>query len=57
MLTEEAIDWFAELIDESAGPDWHPRDAARHIVSFLKSESAQANDFRNVLRQILGVSA
>lgn len=58
MLREESTDWFSELIDESAGPDWVPRDGAKHIVAFLHSDCEQARDFRNCLKAIIaGVEA
>ncbi len=35
---QDAEDWLTGVIDSSLGPDWTPRDAARHILNYMIDE-------------------
>lgn len=35
---QDAEDWLTGVIDNSLGPDWTPRDAARHILNYMIDE-------------------
>ena len=37
---QDAEDWLTGVIDSSLGPDWTPRDAARHILNYMIDERA-----------------
>lgn len=37
---QDAEDWLTEVIDSSLGPDWTPRDAARHLLNRMIDDRA-----------------
>lgn len=36
-FTQNLEDWIESVIADSLGPDWQPRDAARHLMLNLSS--------------------
>ena len=45
-------DWIEEVISDSLGPDWQPRDAARHLMLHLSDGPYRISHTTSDLRTI-----